>query len=109
MYDEKQRCQWDKKQLETLESINTEHKSVRLLFFRFKKFLIFDPKEFSDKMILFEHNGCVYSYSSTNNSRDKETSHLKNKNKKTDECETIIALSRFSQDETGRVIAETLI
>ena len=110
LYDAKHRNTWDKKQMEILYSMNTPHRNVRLTFFRYKKFLCFDPKEFSDKMIQFSHNDCIYSYSTTNGQRETQTAHFKSKAKKVDTCDTIIAISRYSIDkETDKVISEALV
>jgi len=101
LYDVTQRSNWDKKQLDTLVSIDTDHKNVRLVYSRYKKFLIFNMKEYTDKMIQFRHKDSIYLYSTTNGlGVDQETQHLQNKDKKkkVDICDTIICCARFSTD-----------
>jgi len=44
----------------------TEHPNVTLNYFRYKKVLIFSPKDYGDKQIIFAHEGCIYAFSSTN-------------------------------------------
>jgi hypothetical protein len=96
--------------MEKLVSMQTPHPNVRCSFFRYKKFLVLDPKEYSDKMIQFKHNNCIYSYSTTNGLRDQETGHLKHTGKgKTDQCDSIIAISKYSVDPvTEKIVAQNL-
>jgi len=46
--------------------METEHPNVFLNYFRYKKVLIFTPKDYGDKQIIFEHEGAIYTYSTTN-------------------------------------------
>jgi hypothetical protein len=57
---------WDKKQLAEMSCKDTEHPNVGLNYYRYKKVLIFSPKDYGDKQIVFTHEGAMYCYSTTN-------------------------------------------
>ena len=63
-------------------------------------------------MIIFENNGCVYCYTTTNSKRFDEMPGTKADPSlgKADACETIYYLFKFHKDpESGRVILENYI
>lgn len=72
LYDPAHRSVWDKKQLAEMSSKDTEHPNVRLNYYRYKKVLIFSPKDYGDKQIVFAHDGAMYCYSTTNGKGSEE-------------------------------------
>ena len=79
-----------------------------LVYFRFKKFLIFSPKEYTDKQIIFADGDTVYSWRTTN-SLGLQEQPIDPTLTPADRCESIVSIQMFYRDEDGTVIFENMV
>jgi hypothetical protein len=66
LYVDEYRLMWDNTLLEKVKREKTSHANVDLVYFRFKKFIIFSPKEYTDKQIIFADGDVIYTFRTTN-------------------------------------------
>lgn len=69
--------------------------------------MIFTPKDFGDKQVIFAHDDKIYAYSTTNGKGLEEQPPTTTP--KPDRCETIITVFKFYKDEEGRLMLEDLV
>jgi len=58
--------------MELIQREGTSTPHVDKVYFRYKKFLMFSPKEYTDKQFIFADGDCVYCYETTNGLKDSE-------------------------------------
>jgi hypothetical protein len=73
IYDPEIRLVWEKKCLNGLKLREASHKNAYLIYYFYKRAIAtMNEKDFSDKVIFFEHEGAVYVYQSTNSFAEED-------------------------------------
>lgn len=85
----------------------TDHPNVTLNYYRYKKVMIFNPKDYGDKQCIFAHNGCIYAFSTTNGKGLEE--QAPQVTPPPDRCDTIVTCFKFYTDDEGRVMLEDMV
>jgi hypothetical protein len=84
----------------------TTHPNVKTVYSCSKKLFTFNHKQFCNKIATFAHEGAIYCYTSNNSLYEQEAENL---HETADKCDAIYFLLKFSKDETGRVMMESLM
>ena len=66
LFDKEFKIECEKKSLKEYKLVETPHKNAFLSYYHYKKQANFAEKVFYDKIALFEHQGAVYVYQTTN-------------------------------------------
>ena len=99
---------WDNTLLEKVKRDKTSHANVDLVYFRFKKFIIFSPKEYTDKQIIFADGDVIYTFRTTNQKGVEETP-VDPSLAPADRCESIVSIQMIYRDADGTVIFENMV
>jgi hypothetical protein len=99
IYDPEIRLFWEKKCLNNLKLRETDHKNAYLIYYFYKAAIVgMNEKDFSDKVLLFEHEGAVYVYQSTNSRalEDAQSDEKENEESSSvDRCITYMTIQKY--------------
>ena len=88
----------EKKSLATYKMKETSHKNAFLMYYAYKAQGKFNQKDFSDKIAIFEHEGAVYVYQTSNAkaSQDAEQDEIENEaSSSIDRCTTYVTIQKW--------------
>ena len=96
---------WDKKHLQTFNLLPATD-NVKLQYLRLKKFLVFNPKEYPDKVFMFSDGDALYIYTSHNETcvEDEMSEMIGKDGESVDRCISVVNVQKlFRNPETGKV------
>jgi len=96
IYNPEIRLVWEKKCLNNLKLREADHKNAYLIYYFYKRAIAtMNEKDFSDKLIYFEHDGAIYVYQSTNSLAQEDAEADEQQNDKSsgiDRCITYMTI-----------------